>query len=262
MRTTINTFLISSFFIITLQQSNAEPFPSNFEIPTPAWESNQTPIAWGDCIPVPITPMGMPQMNMPINNIPYPQAMQMPMPAPIYNTSNQSQYRLPPPPNAFFNSTTMPQDAAPPIQANCSNQEGKLQALQSRYDSAASASRNKIAELSQALEDAQNQMSDSQNIINTATTENTAQLKQVAELENQLKVTAEKSLDVQHQLNSKQTAITLKSAQDNETISSLKKKVKDLNNSNITLKSQLGSAEKNAGSQARILTSLQQDSSE
>ena len=172
MHATIKTLLIGSFLSLTIQQSHAEVFPPNYEIPVPIWGGNQALVAWGDCVPVPVSPMNTHPMNYPMgnfgNNMDFSQPIPMPEIIP-YPTQNEPLGLLPPP-SPFFNTapSNQPQTLVPELQANCESDE-KLQALQQRYDLASSASKQKIAELIQALEDTQNQISNSQKIISNGT---------------------------------------------------------------------------------------------
>jgi outer membrane protein OmpA-like peptidoglycan-associated protein len=305
------------------QNSYAEPFP------VPNWNNEQAPIAWGDCIPVPVVPMGSPpMMNM------LPQGMPMganqalaPMPYPM----------ILPPPSPFFNTPPpiAPLAAVLP-EVSCDNKDKlALTELQLKYNLAAKASKNKIQEITQTLEDAQNQMADSQQLVMSANKINVEQKAKYSKLEtkltgllsdskklkssannatdtynslkaeltktkndlssktrmitvlsqNQAEFTALKSTykvrndenqqlkdkiieleknanSLESKLKTSSTSLTLKSAQDNEIISSLKKKLAKLDDTNKTLTTNLSKAETNAGSQARKLTALGRSTTE
>ena len=258
------TLFLSIFLILGSQHSSADILPSNYEIPTPAWDMNQVPITWGDCIPVPNTPMNIPQANIPMGvGIPFPQGI--PIPAPIYDMPYNAQLNLPAP-IPFFNAVPMPLPLAPDLaaqnQLNCDANDEELKELQARYDDASTASRNKIAELNQALQDTQNQISDSQKLLNTAKLATNDQQANTKKLEKQLKISEESRLNIQNKLNSIQTEITQKNNQDSKAITLLKNKISDLENTTISLKAQLNTAESNIGAQASLLTSLQQSATE
>ena len=244
------TLFFSTFVILGSQHSSADILPSNYEIPTPAWDMNQVPITWGDCIPVPNTPMNIPQ-GIPI-----------PIPTPIYDMPYNAQFNLPAP-SPFFNAVPMPLPLAPNLasqnQLNC---DANHEELQARYDVASTASRNKIAELNQALEDAQKQISESQKLLKSAKLETNNQQANTKKLEKQLKISEESRLNIQNKLDSIQTKITKKNNQGSEAITLLKNKISDLENINIALNTQLNTAENNIVTQASLLTSLQQSTTE
>ncbi|MEE9326399.1 MAG: OmpA family protein [Cocleimonas sp.] len=334
MHKVLKTVLLSSTVVFMSQNSYAEPFP------VPNWNNEQAPIAWGDCIPVPVVPMGSPSMNM------LPQGMPMganqalaPMPFPMLPmpvNMNQAPMILPPP-SPFFN-TSPPIAPLVAIQpkVSCDNKDKlALTELQLKYNLAAKASKNKIQEITQTLEDAQNQMADSQHMLVNANKDNLEQKEKYSKLEtkitgllstseklkssnnnakntfnslqaeltksqndlsaktrmitvlsqNQAELAALKSTykerndenqqlkikitdlennagNLEAKLKSSSTSLTLKSAQDNEIISSLKKKLAKLDDTNKTLTTNLSKAETNAGSQARKLTALGRSTTE
>ena len=255
----------STFLILGSQHSSADILPSNYEIPTPAWDMNQVPITWGDCIPVPNTPMNIPQANMPMGGgIPFPQGIPVPIPAPIYDIPYNSQFIVPAP-SPFFNAVPMPLPLAPNLatqnQLNCDESNEKLQALQARYDKSAAASRTKIAELNQALKDAQNQMSDSQKLLNTAKLATNNQQENTKILEEKLKITEKSRLELQSKLDSMQHEITQKNTQDGEAITLLKKNFSKLENTK-RIKNTIKYCRKQYRCTAKLLTSHQQNASE
>ena len=63
-------------------------------------------------------------------------------------------------------------------------------------------------------------------------------------------------------VNTKQTALRLKSAQDNKLIAELKKKINETENNNISLNTQLDTAINNVGSQAKKISALSQSTVE
>ena len=260
------TLFFSTFLILGSQHSSADILPSTYKIPTPAWDMNQVPITWGDCIPVPNTPMNIPQANMPMGGgMPFPQDIPVPIPAPIHDIPYNAQFNLSAP-SPFFNAVPVPLPLAPNLatqnQLNCYESNEKLQALQARYDKSAAASRNKIAELNQALEDAQNQMSDSQKLLNTAKLATNNQQEITKTLEEKLKITEKSRLELQSKLDSMKNEITQKNTQDGEAITLLKKNVSELENTNNELKTQLSTAESKIDAQLKLLTSHQQNASE
>jgi len=192
MHNVIRTLLLGSIVIVTSQSIYAESYP------VPTWNNEQTPIAWGDCIPVPIVPMGMPPLNMPPQSIPLDpisasQQPLLPMPLPMFPIQGNLNEPaiLVPPPSPFFNTAplapTAPIVAAQP-QISCENQHNQaLNKLQTRYNLAAKASKNKIKEITQALEDAQNQMSDGRQMLDSASKANFSQKEKIAQLMNELK---------------------------------------------------------------------------
>lgn len=320
MHKVLKTTLLSSTVVFMTQVCYAEPFP------VPNWNNGQAPIAWGDCIPVPVVPMGA---NQPMAPMQFPM---LPMPA----NMNQAPMILPPP-SPFFNA---PPPIAPLVAAqpevSCDNTDKlALTELQSRYNLAAKASKNKIQEITQTLEDAQNQMIDSQQMLVSTNKKILTQKEKYSKLEakltglladseklkssnnnakdtynalqteltktqndlsaktrmitvlsqNQAELTALKSTykvrndenqllknkikelesnasGLEAKLKSSSTSLTLKSAQDNEIIASLKKKLANLDNTNKTLTTKLSKAETNAGSQARKLTALGRSTTE
>ncbi len=295
MRVRLETLLVSSLLILTAHQASAEQTPMlNPSSHAPSWAAGQIPITWGDCIPVPVVPMGQ---QMPLVPMPYPMQGGMPMMIP----NNQPMLS---PPSPFFNSPQAPAPTAPNIQAACDNtNELKLEALQTRYNQGAAASRKNIEELRQALEDTQNQMTDGRSLIEGLSSDKKALEGKITDLENTNKTltaklgSSEKNFGDQARkltalgnkgavlaalqssykdrnnenaklknkltkLESFKTANTLKSAQDSNTISALKKKLADLNSTNITLKSKMATAESTAGAQARKLTAMGQPTAE
>ncbi|HIQ14264.1 MAG TPA: hypothetical protein EYH38_01660, partial [Leucothrix sp.] len=146
--------------LLGAQKANAEQLGINENnLQAPVWANEQVPIAWADCIPVPVMPSPPPMMNNSpmgaMTNIPF--SSGFPIAAP-----NQPMMLLPPP-SPFFN----PAVIAPVPQVSCDNEDSiKLNKLQSHYNQAATASKAKIAELQQALDDIQHQMADSRGIIN------------------------------------------------------------------------------------------------
>ena len=250
MHATIKTLLVGSFLSLTIQQSNAEVFPPNFEMPAPIWGGDQTLIAWGDCVPVPVYPMNMPPANYPIGNSGGNMGFSQPIPMPaiIPYPSQNEPLGLLPPPSPFFNTvpSIQPQVPVTQVPTNCES-DGKLQELQQRYDLASSASKQKIAELSQALKDTQNQIADSQNIISIGTKENTVLKEKISKFENQIS-----------DFKTAQAEKATIDAKEKSTTEDLKKKLNDLDLVNINLKTQLSSAESNLESQAKIITTLKQ----
>lgn len=162
--------------LLGAQQANAEQHINANNQLAPVWANEQVPIAWADCIPVPVMPLPQTMMNNPMGamgSLPFDSGFMPPAPYIDPNTGlptvapNQPMIPLPPP-SPFFN----PAEIAPTPQLTtkqlaCNNEDTiKLNKLQSHYNRAAAASKAKIAELEQTLDDIQNQMADSRGIIN------------------------------------------------------------------------------------------------
>jgi len=284
MRTIFKTLLISSTLLITVQQNYAEQSP-NFNGQTPIWNFGQTPIAWGDCVPVPVMPAPYQKNNMGMNQLPIPQPMMQPFsfPMPMNGAPN-----ILPPPSPFFNATPIapiPMPAMPNVdQVACD--DSALKALQAKYNQAASASKNKIEEITQALNDSNNQMADARVIIENLTKQSdTIKSKltsDISMLEMQLTniSNANKSLQTKltaaesgagnqkrkiNALSQSATELTaLKSAYKDRSDenSELKKQLTNLDNANKSLQTKLSTAESNAGAQARKITVLNQSAAE
>jgi len=285
LKTLLMSTIASGVMLFTAQQSMAELLPPlpDFNAQPPLWAAGQTPIAWGDCIPVPVNampfPQGMPNMNM--GRPPQPQPM-MPFPAPMPPMSNQAP--LLPPPSPFFNSNPVPLPPLPEVACNDSSNE--LQALQEKYSQAAAASKTKIEEINQELNDANNQMADARLIIDKLSQEKesdkTNGVNALADLKKQLTLLDNTNKSLQAKLSTaensagaqarKLTALgqsnnelsALKSAyktRNDETVT-LKKQLADLDNANKTLQAQLSTASNDAGAQARKLTALGQSATE
>lgn len=275
MRTIIKSLLTSSIVLGTLG-AVAEPLP-NFNNQQPVWNFGQTPIAWGDCVPVPVVPV--PQNNFNMGAMPFPQPMMIPFPNP-----RVEQPILLPPPSPFYNAAPnnipnpLPLATAP--QVVCDNSE--LQTLQLKYNQDASASKAKIQELNQALDDANNQMADARVIIESFSqsqesnkTQSIDLNKQLAHLDNTIKTLQTKLASAELEAGAKARKITalsrsaleltaLQSAYKtrNDENAALKKKLIDLDNAHKSLQAKLGTVEANAGSQARKLTVLGQSATE
>lgn len=156
--------------LLGTQQANAEQ--PNI---APAWANNQVPIAWADCIPVPIMPSPIPNGNT-MGIPPFPSGFMPPVPymnqgrgfpTPPPAAPNQPM-RLLPPPSPFFNPAGLPipLTAPAPNQVACNNSDSlQLKKLQAHYKRAAAASKTRMGELQQALDDMQHQMADSREII-------------------------------------------------------------------------------------------------
>ena len=180
LKTLLVSSIISGVMLLPAQQSMADPLPApfpNFNAQPPLWAVGQTPIAWGDCIPVPVNTMPFPQGNMPSMNMgaPSQQLPMMPFPMPPMANQQSNPANILPPPSPFFNSNPalapIPVPPAPEVACDDSS-KNELQALQARYKQAASASKNKIEEITQALNDANNQMADARMIIEKLSNEN------------------------------------------------------------------------------------------
>ncbi|MEE9310527.1 MAG: OmpA family protein [Cocleimonas sp.] len=209
--TILKSLFVSSIVLMTNQPNYAEQFP-NF--------AGQTPIAWGDCIPVPVMPAPFPQNGMPsFNNIPMGTMGGTPPPPPLMPFSL-------PPPSPFFNAAPSPQIPMPvAAQAVCDNSE--LQALQARYNQGASASKKRIDEITQALNDSNNQMADARAMIDSFSK----------------KTNKEKS--------------TL-----NSSVSMLEMQLTNLRNTNKSLQAKLSAAEASGVAQTRKINALDRSSSQ
>jgi len=140
--------------LLGVQQANAEQQPNVYanNLPAPIWVNEQVPIAWADCVPVPVMPLQppMPPVNSNVMGMAPFSSNMLPPPIPFPNQGtgmpmvpqNQPPILLPPP-SPFF----APVNLDEPYQASCAT------------------SKDKVAELQQALDDIQNQMADSRGII-------------------------------------------------------------------------------------------------
>ncbi len=289
----LRTLLISGTVMVAAQQSSADQLP-NFNIQPPIWNSNQAPIAWGDCIPVPINSIPYPQNNFSMGApspmiFPFPQPSQLPMNmgpnnAPMMPPIISEQPIILPPPSPFFNAAPSPIPMAPVACDDSSNK--KLQALQARYNQASALSKQKFLEINQALSDANNQMADARIIINTLSKEKesskTNNLGAVTEFKKQLATLDNTNKTLQAKLSTlesgagaqarkitslNQSATELVAIQSaykarNDENVELKKKLNDLDNTHKSLLTKLSAANTNAGAQARKLTALNQASTE
>ncbi len=162
--------------LLGVQHVNAEQHINTNNQLAPVWTNEQVPIAWADCIPVPVMPLPQAMMNNPMGamgNLPFDSAFIPPVPYVDPNAGllpvapNQAMIPLPPPGPFFTPAEITPTPQPTKKQAACNNEDSiKLNKLQSHYNHAAAASKAKIAELEQALDDIQNQMADSRGIIN------------------------------------------------------------------------------------------------
>ncbi len=286
MRTIFKTLLISSTLLITVQQSYAEQ-PPNFNGQPPIWNFGQTPIAWGDCVPVPVIPVPYQQNNMGMNQLPIPQPMMQPFSFPM--PMNEAPIILPPP-SPFFGAVTapiapIPMPALPNIGQNVCD-DSALKALQAKYNQGASASKNKIEEITQALNDSNNQMTDARLIIENLTKQSdTVKSKltsDISMLEMQLtnisntnkslqaKLTAAESgagdqkrkINVLSQSAAEFTALKSAYKDRSDENSELKKQLANLDNANKSLQGKLSTVESSAGAQARKITVLNQSAAE
>ena len=275
MRIIFKSLLVSSALLVTVHQSHAEQLP-NFTGQPPIWNFGQTPIAWGDCVPVPVVPvpfgqnnMSMGQMGMNQVSIPQPMMQQFPIPM------NEQPIMLPAP-SPFFNNA-IPARIPMPVVADLNQtvcDDSALQALQAKYDQGAAASRAKIAEITQALNDSNNQMTGAKVIIDNFSKKseqsNSKLSSELSMLEMELTNShnANKSLQAKlvtaasnagdqarkvNRLN--QSAVELVALQsayktrNNENVE-LKMQLAKLTNSNKSLQTQLSTTSTNAGSQA------------
>ena len=193
MKVSLKSLLVTGLLAVSTQAAQAEwqpvipsnvldnvagnmpvnPFELDNNAPQVPWTSPSImPITWGDCIPVPVNAgPNMPSLgiNAPTMGVPYPipPAMApapMNLPAPAFPVA---------PPSPYFGNVPvipmpMPLPEAPKLNAtgnNCiqtnDDSKQKLTALQTRYDKASEASKIKIEELKQILNDTQNQLQDS-----------------------------------------------------------------------------------------------------
>ncbi len=284
MRTLFKSLLISSTLLVIVQQSNAEQFP-NFNGQSPVWNFGQTPIAWGDCVPVPVVPVPYQQNNMGMNQAPIPQPMMQPFSFPM--PMNEVPIILPPP-SPFFNAAPappIPMPAMPSVnQAVCD--DSALKALQAKYNHGASASKNKIAEITQALNDSNNQMADARVIIEKLSKQSgeaTSKLgSDVSMLEMQLTNIRNTNKSLQAKLSTAETSASNQTRKINalgqstteltalkgaykdrsDENSELKKQLADLDNANKDLQTKLSTAESGASSQTRKITVLNQSAAE
>ena len=268
--------IVSGVMILSAQQSMADPLP-NFNAQPPLWATEQAPIAWGDCIPVPVNnAIPFPQGNLPNMNMGAPFQPMMPFPAPPMG----NQANILPPPSPFYNSNLapMPLPIPPAPEVACDDSsKNELQALQAKYNQASLASKTKIREITQALNDANNQMADAQIIIDKLSKENDTNRKNdvnaLADLKNQLTLLSNTNKSLQENLSTakandskqaledaKAKLSSLEKIQENNTL--LKKQLTDLDNENKTLQAQLATASNDVGAQARKLTALGQSATE
>jgi OOP family OmpA-OmpF porin len=285
MRTILKLLLISSALLVTIQQSHAEQLP-NFSGQAPIWNFGQAPIAWGDCVPVPVVPVpygqnniSMGQMGMNQATIPQPMMQQFP------TLMNGQPIILPPPSSFFGNAIPAPIPLASDIVPVVCD-DSALQALQAKYDQGAAASRAKIAEITQALNDSNNQMTDARVIIDNLSKkskqDDSKLSSELSMLEMQLTnsrnankslqeklLTAESSSsDQAHKFNALNLSVTeltaLKGAykECSDENSVLKKQLTSLNNDNKSLQTKLSTAESKVGNQARKITVLNQSAVE
>jgi outer membrane protein OmpA-like peptidoglycan-associated protein len=281
MQTIFKSLLISSALLVTVQQSQADLLP-NFTGQPPIWNFGQAPIAWGDCIPVPVVPVPFGQNNMPMGQMGMNQPPMMMQPFPALMPMNEQPILLAPP-SPFFNNAIPAPIPMPPVLADITVcDDSALQALQARYDQGTAASRAKIAEVTQALNDSNNQMADARVIIDNLSNkskQNDSKLNselsmlgmQLTNIRNEnkglqakLAKTQSTASDQTRKVNALNLSVVeltaLKSAyktRNNEN-ADLKMQLAKLSNNNKSLQSQLNTASTNAGSQARKLTALSQ----
>ncbi len=284
MHTFLKSLLITSTLFFTIQQSHAEQI-QNVNGQPPIWNFGQTPIAWGDCVPVPVVPVPYQQNNMGMNQLPIPQPMMQPFSFPM--PMNEAPIILPPP-SPFFNPSPVapiPMPVTPNI-AQVACDDSALKALQAKYNQGASASKNKIKEITQALNDSNNQMADARVIIENLTkqsdTTKSKLTSDISMLEMQLTNISNTNKSLQAKLTAAESSagnqkrkinalsqsttelIALKSAykdRSNEN-SELKKQLANLDNANKSLQIKLSTVESNASTQARKITVLNQSTAE
>jgi outer membrane protein OmpA-like peptidoglycan-associated protein len=265
MNTVIKSVFISSIFIATLQQSNADILPPNFGNPPPILGINQapTPIIWGECIPMPVAPI-----NTPLGNIPYPYSM--PIPAPMIAAPNATQYNLPHTSPYFYNqfpSLQRPTETSQETINNVNKQE--LLSLQDKYKQAATTSKAKIKGLTQALADANNQMLDARTVIETLTQKQELHKAKLEKLES-LQINQErnkanllKELDNTKEKLAEQTnKLKTTNAAHIESDIKFKKQISELESSFNRLKSKYSSAQSIAAEQAKKITNSNQSAAE
>jgi len=289
MRTIFKSLLVSSVLLVTVPQSQADQLP-NFSGQAPIWNFGQAPIAWGDCVPVPVVPVPFGQNNMNMGQIgmnqgPIPQPMMQQFPVPM----NEQPIILPPPSPFFSNGIPAPMPPIPVIadvNPTVSCDDSALQALQAKYDQGAAASRAKIAEISQALNDSNNQMSDARVIIDNLSKKseeaNSKLSSKISMLEMQLTNSRNENKSLQaklakaesdasnqtrkvNALNLSSTELTaLKGAykERSDENAELKKQIEVLDSTNKSLQGNLATAEASAGAQARKINVLNQSAVE
>ncbi len=271
--TSLKTLLVSSIIsgaiLLPSQQSMADPFPISFpnlNTQAPSWAAGQTPIAWGDCIPVPVNTMPFPQGNMHNMNMGALSQPMMPFPTPMPPMAKQQGIptNISPPPSPFFNSNPAPTpfQMPPAPQVACDDTStNELQALQARYKQAASASKNKIEEITQALNDANNQMADARMIIEKLSNEsgkNRAKgVNALADLQSQLTLLNNKNKDLQTELSTAKANDSKQALEDaNIKLSSLGKLQENQENNRISLHKELERAKKTINEQGENLSIL------
>ncbi len=284
MQTFFKSLLISSILLIPTQKNHAENTP-HFNNQIPFWNFGQTPIAWGDCIPVPVAPISFQQNNMGMNQAPIPQPMMLPFSFPM--PTNELPFVLPPP-SPFFNASTVTPIPVPvmPNVAQAACDDSTLKALQVKYNQGALASKNKITEITQALNDSNNQMADARVIIDQLTKQSAESKSKLSSdismLEMQLTNTRNTNKSLQAKLSTAETSANnqtrkinelgqstteltaLKSAykERSDESSELKKQLVDSDNANKSLQTKLSTAESDASHQTRKITVLNQSATE
>ena len=290
MQIIFKSLLISSALLVTVQQSSAEQIP-NFTGQPPVWNFEQNPIAWGDCVPVPVMPIPFGQNNismgqMGANQPPMMQPFSFPMPM------NEHPINLPAPSPFYSNNNTIPAPIPAPIpmpviaDVKTVCDDSALQALQARYDQGASASRAKIAEITQALNDSNNQMSDARVIIDNLSKkskqDNSKLSSDFSMLEMKLTNSGNENKSLQAKLLTAEatsadqtrkisalnlsatelTALTGAYKERSDENAALKVQLASLDSANKSLQTKLSTAESGAGDQARKITALNQSAVE
>ena len=273
LKTLFVSSIISGVMLLPAQQSLADPLPAAFPnfntqapFPTTGWVAGQTPIAWGDCIPVPVNTMPFPQGNMPNMNMGAPSQPLPMMPFPMPPMANQqgNPANILPPPSPFFNSTPaltpLPIPPVPEVACNDSS-KNELQALQAKYKQAASASKNKIEEITQSLNDANNQMADARMIIEKLSKENGASsVNTLADLKSQLTLLNNKNQSLQTELSRAKANDSNQALEDAKVkLLSLGKLQENQENNRISLHKELESAKATIKEQEKKLTILQEN---
>ncbi len=232
MHVSLKSLLVTGLLALSTINAQAEWQPN---IPT-----SMMPITWGDCIPVPInTAPAMP--NMPMGGQ---QAMGAQMPffgsAPSMNSMNMpmnmnAPIPFPPaPPSPFYGDIPV---IPLPLEANLQcppaiddGSKKKLTALQAHYDKASEASRNKIEELKQILNDTQNQLQDSVASVGALTKSKESSSAQISEIKKRIEALGKSSVQM----------VALKEKENSELI----KHVEKLDSAGNSIKQQLETLEK------------------
>lgn len=232
----------------SMPSSMPNSMPSNLPIPNnmpqaPWIAPDMMPITWGDCVPVPVAPtMPMGFGSAPAANIP------MPFPAA--------------PPSPFYGN--IPVIPLPPVaqpqcaQAPDDGSKDKLSALQTRYKQASEASRNKIEELKQILNDTQNQLQDSVASVGSLTQAKESSKASIDAIKNKMVALSQTSQQMLSLKEKENTALKKHLATLDKAGNGIKQKMMALGKEKDSLQKQLALATERSGQQAQKIMAFGQ----